>query len=135
MRVKKGVKNVIFVVLALLCGVSFPRWDAEAANVSLGQSILPVRFVYLDQEGEISNIWSNISAKDKVYVVKFFNEKTRSEVGMNDDLLVRYRMAIVRDENQAVKLKSFARNNNAFIQASVDFIEKEDCFEEVHTIV
>jgi len=135
MRVKNGLKKIIFVVLLCICGLSFPQWNAEAANVTFGQSILPVRFVYLDQEGEVSSIWSNVSAKDKVYVVKFFNEKTRSEVGIDKGLLVRYRTAMTQDENQAVKLKGFARNNNMFTQASIDFVEKGDYLEEVHTIV
>ena len=132
---KKDVKKIILVVFIFLWGFSFPQWSAEAANVTFGQSILPVRFVYLDQEGEVSSIWSNVSARDKVYVVKFFNEKTKSEVRMSEGLLARYRTAIVQDENQAGKLKSFVRNSNTFTQASVDFVEKGDYFEEVHTIV
>lgn len=114
---------------------SIPVGQAQAANVSFGQSILPVRFVYLDKQGGIKNIWSNVSVNDKAYVVKFFDDKTKKEVSRNEKLLGEYQKSIVRKEEQIFPDKELFAKTDKKIQLSIDFIKKDNSLEEVQTIV
>jgi len=57
-------------------------------SVTFTQAILPVRFVYVDEMGEIIRIWSNVKSTDTSYVLKFF--KNELELEKNENLLFSY---------------------------------------------
>jgi len=135
MRVKNSGKFLVILGFFVFCCFGFLAKDVEASNVSFGQRILPVRFVYLDNEGAIKNIWSNISAKDSLYVVKFFDEKTKKEVRADEGLFERYRTSVKDDQEGSIVSKAFKGENKYFTQVSIDFVKKEGVFEEIQTIV
>jgi hypothetical protein len=60
--------------------------EVEKGNVSFSQSILPVRFVYIDVNGEVVKIWNNVRKGDDVYVLKFFSFEENEELDFNSEL-------------------------------------------------
>lgn len=131
------IKNKLFgsLLLGMMFFCSISASQVQAANVSFGQSILPVRFVYLDKRGEIKDIWSNISSKDGAYVVKFFDNKTKKEIGLNEKLLGDYQKNIAQNERQNFIDKALLAKSGKKVQLSIDFIKKDNLLEEVRTVV
>lgn len=93
-----------------------------SSDMQFGQSILPVRFVYLDQEGDVGKIWSNVSQDDSQYVIKFFDEK-KQEMPPSRYLVAQY----------------FKAGQETIIDGRItkctQLIEKDNYIEEVRTIV
>ena len=122
-----GIKNVwqygfvVFVVFAAMFCV-FPK-NVSAANVTISQRILPVRFVYLAKDGSISRVWSNVEEKDDAYAVKFFDSKL-NEVNQNSNLVVNYQSLISSKEKRNGKLDKF-----------VHFDKKGNSWEEIDTVI
>jgi hypothetical protein len=139
MRVEKTEKIVFLSVLAwVLCfgGFLLPK-NVSADNINFSQSILPVRFVYLNKSGSIEKIWSNISGKDSLYVVKCIDSKSQNEISMNENVLVSYQDMVKRSgavsgtifPNMAENY--FSQKNEYSI--AIDFIKSNNYIEEVHT--
>lgn len=99
--------------------------EAEAKNsVNFSQSILPVKFVYLNDKKQIRKVWSNTRETDSVYVVKFFSDKDKKELAVEKKLLAKFKKASIKQEV-----------NNNLQSLRVDFIESEGSLEEIHTFV
>ncbi|MFZ2153817.1 MAG: hypothetical protein WAV16_01155 [Candidatus Moraniibacteriota bacterium] len=69
---------------------------AVADGLNCSQSILPVKFVYMTDQGSIDNIWSNVGQWDDLYVIKFFSAK-KTELPLDSELLSRYAQSTTRD--------------------------------------
>lgn len=112
----------------------FP-YSAKAANLNFSQSILPVRFVYLGKNNEIEKIWSNVSEKDSIYVIKFFNDK-RGEVSINERALISYQETVKREQTSMSALpngQAGSRQGSALANVAVDFLKTGGILEEVRT--
>jgi hypothetical protein len=139
MRVKK-IKKIIFlnVLMCALClgGFSLPE-NVSADNINFSQSILPVRFIYLNNSGSIEKIWSNISDGDNLYVVKCIDSKSQKEINMNENIFGNYQSMIEKSGTVSgtifpnVTKSYFAQNNNYNI--AIDFVKNNNYIEEVHT--
>lgn len=122
-KIKKSY-YVFFIGLFFVANLMFSISSAEAkSNINFDQSIIPVKFVYLDKYGDIENIWSNVRNTDTVYVVKFFSKKYNKEVSMNDSYISEFKSNLSRVEN--INKKTL----------SVDFVKNGNVLEEVHTYV
>jgi hypothetical protein len=122
MNIRNVLQNgVVFVMLvSILLGV--PAQSASAANTTMSQSILPVRFVYLQKDGNINRIWSNVTEKDEVYVVKFFDEK-KKEVPMDKKNILEYTQ---KSQTTIVSKQS---------TQEIQFVAGSDGIEEIKTVV
>ncbi len=114
-----GVKLFVFVSIFFV----FSMKVEAKSNIGLSQSILPVKFVYLDEKKHISRVWSNVQEIDSVYVVKFFSEKNKEELISNELLLSKFKDKEIRQENRNLQT------------LKIDFIENGNKLEEVHTFV
>lgn len=139
MRVKKIVKIIFlnFLIWTLCFSWFLPPQKALAANVNFSQSILPVRFVYINNQGNIEKIWSNISEKDDLYVVKCIDAKSQKEVSMNDKLLMSYQDMVKKSGTVSgtifpdVTRNYFSQKDNYSV--AVDFLKFNNYVEEVRT--
>lgn len=126
---------VLAVAVALL---SFPALT-HAQEMRFSQSILPVRFVYLDGRGEIERIWSNVSAKDDLYVIKFF-AFSRREIKPTSENVGGYRKIIQSanvgfTEANIFERGKFFEDNRGVVAPEVEFVQKDASIEEIHTYV
>lgn len=119
-RVKKIMCLVVVLSQFFAFGFLFPC-SAEAANFNFSQSILPVRFVYLGENNEIEKIWSNISERDDVYAIKFFDYNLR-EMDFNEDFLYSFQKTLEQEKTVSASM-SIATN----------FIKSDSVLEEVRT--
>ena len=72
---KIRVASVIWIAFA---GILLSAGRVGAAeNIDFSQRILPVRFVYLDEQGQAKRSWSNVQNQDAVYVFKIFDNQGR----------------------------------------------------------
>ncbi|MDD5463529.1 MAG: hypothetical protein PHP62_00045 [Candidatus Moranbacteria bacterium] len=122
-----SIKNVLQICLfflvvgaASLC-VS-PKQVLAATSATMSQSILPVRFVYLEKNGAIDSIWSNVTEKDSVYVVKFF-DKEKNEVSTEQAMLLKY---VEKSKKATVSRQSTQETK---------FVKTNSGIEEIKTIV
>ena len=100
--------------------------------MTFSQSILPVKMVYVDQEGSVRNIWSNVSSGDSLYALKFLDYKSNQEREMNDGLMKNYQESVL----SSCSLEKSYENSIFYkqrISFNVDFINKGTVLEEVHT--
>jgi len=122
-----NIKNVLQVcVFSLAVGAAlfcvFPQKALAATNTTMSQSILPVRFVYLEKNGTIDHIWSNVTEKDSAYVVKFF-DKEKKEVSMEKRMILKY---VEKSKEAAISRQS---------TQEIRFIESAQGIEEIKTVV
>jgi len=123
MRVKNFLKFLgIFVTIFVLQIATVDK--VAASDINFGQKIFPVKFVYVTDTGNIESIWSNVSSKDDMYVVKFFDAEKKNEITSDQKML-----------------SLFSQNDNEN-QISIAFtkktqlIQKDSLFlEEITTIV
>jgi len=129
MRVMKNFSKLIFFlgVLAVMLGVPAKTFSA---SVNLNQSILPVSFVYLDKKGEIEKIWSNISANDNLYVLKFFSAEKNLELPKNQKFISLFQEAVTQKE---IFLNGSGSPDHACL--SVNFRQDGQILEEIRTYV
>lgn len=125
MRVNKisraGAVTVLLIAIVFGC---WPMQKIEASNINFSQSILPVQFVYLDNDFSIDKIWSNISATDSQYVMKFFDARQK-EVLINNNLVSDYANFIsVKESRQDI-----------FTSVSVSWAKQGEIMEEIKTVV
>ncbi len=122
-----GIKNVLQsgVIFVVVCVAVFgtSSENAIASEMKMRQRILPVRFVYLEKDGSIDRIWSNVRENDDEYIVKFFDTKQK-EVSPTKLLLDDYQLHISREDKKTAQLDK-----------SVHFNEQDEFLEEVHTAV
>jgi|GEM_PF-1945335 len=135
-QAKKIQLEWALMLIFILAGLA-AAGSTVAENLNFSQSILPVRFVYLDNQNTIQRIWSNISPTDNLYMVKFINVKTQTEMGFSENVFNSYQ-DIMRKSNSvsglivpSAVIASPAQNN--FYNLAIDFIKTENSFEEVHT--
>jgi hypothetical protein len=135
-RLEKGKKamQVLFwaVALAFNC---FLIKGTQAAEVHFGQSILPVRFVYLDHNGQITKIWSNVSEKDSVYIIKYFDEKSQKEVALESNNVFNSYQNII-DQTQLISGSVSAadmKGDTVQDNLAIDFVKINNTVEEIHT--
>lgn len=101
---------------------------AHALDVSFGQRIMPVRFVYLDRHREIASIFDTVSERDPSYIVRFFGSD-RNPISVGDiaeplwDLYIRDRM------NGSV---SYLPGQ---VEHRLEFVRRGETIEEIHTYV
>ncbi|HBI34133.1 MAG TPA: hypothetical protein DEA43_03030 [Candidatus Moranbacteria bacterium] len=122
-----SIKNVLQVCLfSLVVGAALflilPEKTLAATNTTMSQSILPVRFVYLEKDGAIDSIWSNVTEKDSLYVVKFF-DKEKKEVLTQQSMLLKY---VEKSKTATVSRQSTQETK---------FVKTDSGIEEIKTIV
>lgn len=121
MRVNFFLKTIWMIVL--ICNFQIASADrAVASSLSVNQSILPVKFVYLSGHGYINDIWSNVGERDDLYVVKFFNED-KEELPLTKGLFSQY-----TEKAQKVTVQKNITQSNQFLMS-------ETTIEEIMTIV
>lgn len=89
----------------------------------MSQSILPVKFVYLKEGGEVARMWSNVSEKDDLYVVKFFDASSGLEVSADIQAFYFYETArelemSISDYKKSLKVE-FVKNKDGGIGEEV----------------
>jgi hypothetical protein len=126
MRVKKNRWMFKFVAPLFVTAVFFVfNFNfARAEKISFGQSILPVKFIYLDKYGNIEKIWTNIDESSEIYIMKFYKNNGASESLTTGENIQSYKKVTI--------------NNNYFLgdnfaELKVDFLEKSGKFEEILT--
>ena len=122
-----NIKNVLQVSLFFLVvgAASFcvsPKQALAATSTTMSQSILPVRFVYLEKNGAIDSIWSNVTEKDSLYVVKFFDIE-KKEVLTEQSMLLKY---VEKSRTATVSRQSTQETK---------FVKTDGGIEEIKTIV
>lgn len=93
--------------------------DVQASGVQMSQSILPVKFVYLDKHDKINNVWTNVAENDNQYVLKFLHPDGKEEAASNSELV---KLFVKKYQNPS--------NNNI---EDVRFLQSKDGLEEVRT--
>lgn len=109
-------------------------FGVQAAEFNFTQSILPVRFVYLGRDGAVEKVWSNVSDRDRAYVVKFFDSGNGKEIKMNFSGVKKYCQEIKTDYLEAEGERvagSFKRSVGGSLM--VDLIQRENSLEEIRT--
>lgn len=122
MNIRNVLQKCVFslaVGAALFC---VPAERVLAANTTMSQQILPVRFVYLEKDGSIERVWSNVTEKDAGYVVKFFDKKQK-EVSMDKKMILKY---VEKSGEVAISRQSTQQ---------VQFVESSYGIEEIKTVV
>lgn len=122
MNIKNVLQNCAFF---LAVGAALFLNSSEqvlAANTTMSQSILPVRFVYLEKDGSIDHIWSNVTEKDSQYVVKFFDIKQK-EISTEKNMILTY---VEKSKKDIVSRQS--------TQETL-FLERAGGIEEIKTVV
>lgn len=132
MRVKFKIKSA-FLLVSLCVSFVLPFFRTQAAGLSLNQSILPVKMVYLDSRDRVDSIWSNVSDSDTIYAVKFIRKKSNEEISMRQDILNRFQ----QESTKNVSAYGWSGNGagEKFSQLSVNFVQKNDQLEEIRTYV
>lgn len=108
-------------------------------KITFSFEILPVRFVYINEEGGITRIWNNTENKHQRYVLKFFKNDTEEEVEPSEKHLDSY-YTIIQNTNNFYEgdifdlaLTTFTLDNSKDID--VKFLSDETGeITEVHTL-
>jgi len=115
-------------------------FSSNSTNVTLSLKIIPVRFVYLNDNYEIVKIWNNVKEEDQVYALKFYKEDEKTELIVGDDVTAEY-FEIVKEtdifkqgiiytqDSQKVVQKNYARN------LEIEFNNTSSGVEEIHTLM
>lgn len=99
MKVASKLVRVLLPLIKLIIGLLLLTVNQNTFIVSIGikaaqlefdQSILPVRFVYLDKNQQIIKIWNNTKANDRQYVLKFFNFENKEILITSQELIDQY---------------------------------------------
>ena len=98
---------------------------AAAAEVRMQMSILPVRFVYVGNDGNISHIWSNVAAESNVYKLKFFSAKTKQEIDANERFFAEFKTSLQET--------SWISTQNWRESLAVEFVKEGGSLEEIRT--
>ena len=129
---RRKISISLLVAFCLVLNVSFIG-KARAAELNFSQSILPVRFVYV-QGGQIDRIWSNVSENDSAYVIKFFDTRTDREISVSADTINSYQEIV--NKSRLVSGSVYAtdvKDSTCQANLAVDFVRSNNTLEEVHT--
>jgi hypothetical protein len=113
-------KSILF---AIWIFSSMFLWSCDnvlASGVQMSQSILPVKFVYLDKHNKISDIWTNVAENDNQYVLKFVRPDGKEDVVANSELVALF----VKKNQNSVSCSDVA---------DVRFLQNNEGLEEVRT--
>lgn len=130
-----SVLNCIF-SFTVLCFTIFSPPAVYAGNtfIDLEQSILPVRFIYLDSEQNIIKIWNNVGPFDRAYVIKFYTNT--SEIEIDQDLIERYTNLLSQIDPFKYGYISTNENNTSLLrQHEINLLIINDGYEEIHTYI
>ena len=103
----------------------FSAKNVAAENINFSQKILPVQFAYLNGNKEVENIWSNVSATDDQYVLKFIDQKSKTEISPDNNLWQSFQQKKAK-ENCILSSANYL---------TVDFIQTGKIIEEVRTYI
>jgi hypothetical protein len=111
--------------------------SSNRTNVTFSVTILPVRFVYVEN-GQIVKIWNNTTENDTEYVLKFLDYESNEELVETEQLTIAYFEAIQGIDvfEQGV---IFERTSTTFVDntrsSEVQFNYTATGVEEVHTFI
>ncbi len=112
----------------------------KSVNVTFSLTILPVRFVYINENGDIERIWNNALNKHDLYGLKFYStENEKDEINPTYKQLSAY-YTIIQNTNEffegdiyKINETKLQEKNNSF---TVDFVKNEKGnITEVHTLI
>jgi hypothetical protein len=123
MKIISSFLNCIFSITLFCIPLLSPsKTVAGDISINITQSILPVRFVYLNDKQQIINIWNNVTKKDKNYIIKFFINNR--EVKTDDNLM-----------NIYIRFTSSIDKNYANSSPIIDVIKSNNSYEEIYTYI
>lgn len=112
--------------------------DGSRTQTTLKISILPVRFVYVNDENEIVKIWNNTKEEDTKYILKYIDFETNKEIEENEILANKY-LAVIKNIDVFAEGVIYDINVRITTENSVDWdIQVNDTgsgLEEVHTYI
>jgi len=114
--------------------------NSNTTTVTLSLKIIPVRFVYLNDEYEIVKIWNNVKEEDQVYALKFYKEDEKTELIVGDDVRAEY-FEIVKETDIFKQGIIYTQNSEKGIQKNyarnleIDFNNTPAGIEEIHTLM
>ena len=88
--------------------------------------------VYVDKKGDVRDIWSNVSSRDNLYAVKFFDYESKKETETNEKLLENYQRSVLKNFLSEAAYKNDLSYDRR-ISFNVDFVSRGSSLEEVHT--
>lgn len=110
----------------------------SASDVNFSQAILPVRFVYLDQDS-IKKIFNTVTSLDGAYTVKFISGKEEKEITPTERNLTDYQNYVCRRNFEFSGLTNgfnyFSNNKSELIDFKIDFVSDGNILQEIHTLV
>lgn len=88
--------------------------------------------VYVDNKGEVKNIWSNVSPADNLYAIKFFGYRDNKEQNPDNKLIANYQRSVIKNFSS-----DFGSGSNYFcnqkMSLNVEFVNQGSTLEEVRT--
>lgn len=143
MKILSSVLNCIFlfaVFFSFLLNLRIPvqAWDNSSTNTQFQQSILPVRFIYLDENGNIIKIFNNVSELNTVYILKFYNDKTGVELPITKDLLDKFQILIDKVDmlqQGFFYTASLTQKQAQTITPHIELLNSPQGLQEIHTIL
>lgn len=111
----------------------------SSTDVEFKLTILPVRFVYVNDLNEIIKIWNNVKENDSLYVLKFFKEDEKTEISENP-LLKRKYLEVMKGLDAFKKGVIYSQEGitprgNYAQRMKVDFSNSSTGTEEVYTYI
>lgn len=113
---------------------------AKTAQVKFNLAILPVRFVYLDEQKQISKIWNNTTINDQQYLLKFFDSSNR-ELTVNNQQIIEQYFKILESTNPFAEGYIFDRastkysSNTAIQDFKIELKSNSLGLEEIYTYI
>lgn len=134
---QKRVKKTIAVLGAaahFAAAVLFFASDANAQkSVQMSQSILPVRVAYVNEKGDVSGFWSNVSVLDNVYAIKFYRKNSTEEIRPDSHLMFEFAEKYAAEKNGTLS-GSFYHDKKQNKSVKI-IVESGSIVQEVETIV
>lgn len=132
--------NIILLFFSVALFFNFCLKESSAGEVNFAQAILPVRLVYLGNDGAVEKIWNNVTSGDNSYFVKFYSVSGKKEIIPTEKNFNEYESLVCRSNSSKLNT-AFAKNiaNPPFLENGnemnfeINFIKKETVIEEVHT--
>lgn len=111
----------------------------SSTDVEFKLTILPVRFVYVNDLNEIIKIWNNVKENDRLYVLKFFKEDEKTEISENP-LLKRKYLEVMKGLDAFKKGVIYSQEGitprgNYAQRIKVDFSNSSTGTEEIYTYI